>query len=433
MNSVWSSELQNLHNMLDLSKQHAAETTLPNLMQENFLAMQQHLLPNLHHIFTKYQHVHSTFPILAQKFPTAPVLITTWGEMERAITNLIAAIFLATPYYEALPKPKEPAPIEVIVGKHLLPLIQQPTLIPRMEEVRKKLVERFGFPFPKITFKDDQTFQPHHYQIVINGVAYKGTILATQQLAISTKGDFPTIQGIECTDPIFGLPAKWINSIFVDLARNQSCIVLSPIGVIIAHLERLLRQRYADFFTSKELATLIKQEHDLASVYLRLPKSALIQIFRTCVRSQIPLTSFSLMLSRLLELQNEAPEDMKENADYLYVQLRQYFPPEPLTQAFKEGKILCLAFSENASNQLLGSLEIEEELIYLPDAQVTVRTISENYLPIRAQSPFVLCPDFIIPALLRQFDRNDLSIPLVMQSEIPEHITIEYCAEDIIL
>ena len=419
--------------MLDLTKQHGKEATLPNLMQENFLGIQQQLLPNLHHIFTKYQHVHSTFPLLAQKFPIEPILVTTWGELELAITNLIAAIFLATPYYEAMPKPKEPEPIEVIVGKHLLPLIQQPTLIPRMDEVRKKLMQRFGFPFPKITFRDDQTLQPHHYQIVINGIEYKGTVLATQQLAISTKGDFPNIQGIECTDPIFGLPSKWINSIFADLARKQSCIVLSPIGVIVAHLERLLRQRYADFFTSKELSRLVKKEHDLASVYLSIPKYSLIQIFRTCVRSQIPLTNFSLMLTRLLEIRDLAPEGMTENADYLYVQLRQYFPPEPLTTALKEGKIICLAFSEKASNALLASLEIEEELIYLSSAQSTVRTISEYYLPVRNQSPFVLCPDFIVPALLRQFERNALSVPLVMLSEIPEHISIEYCGEEISL
>lgn len=433
MNSVWSDELQSLHNMLDLAKQHAAETTLPNLMQENFLGMQQHLLPNLHHIFQKYEQSNSSFALLAQKFPSTPVLVSTWGDLERALLNLIAAIFLATPYYEAVPTPNKPHPIEVIVGKQLLPLIKQPTLIPRMEEVRKKLVEKFGFPFPKITFRDDQSFQPHHYQIIINGIEYKGTILATQQLAISTNGDFPNIQGIECTDPIFGLPSKWINSIFSDLARKQSCIVLSPMGVIVAHLERLLRQRYAYFFTSDELAKLIKKEHDLASVYLTITKNSLIQLFRACVRSQMPLIDFSLILSKLLDIQKLAPDDMKENADYLYVQLRQLFPPEPLIQTFKEGKILVLTFSKESENKMMSNLEIEEELIYLPDPQSIVRSISEHYLPLRTQSPFILCPDFVVPALLRQFERNALSIPLVMQSEIPEHIMIERCDDEISL
>jgi hypothetical protein len=132
-----------------------------------------------------------------------------------------------------------------------------------------------------------------------------------------------------------------------------------------------------------------------------------------------------------LEIQRLAPDDMKDNADYLYVQLRQFFPPEPLLQTFKEGKILCLTFSKESENQMMDNLEIEEELIYLPDPQSIVRAISEHYLPLRSQSPFILCPDFVVPALLRQFERNSLSIPLVMQSEIPEHITIERCKDEI--
>ena len=108
------------------------------------------------------------------------------------------------------------------------------------------------------------------------------------------------------------------------------------------------------------------------------------------------------------------------------------YPPRPVTKQFNTGKLNAITFTEQTSNAIMNLLDVEENNIYLPGhSQQIVRAIAQHYLQVRSKSPVVICPDFSLPPLLRQFDRNGLALPLVMASEIPSHIQIDLCIEPI--
>ena len=430
--SAWSEELETLYKTQELCGQHGANSEVPELIAQNFTTLQGTLLPKLHGVFTDNQEANPTFSVLSAQFPTTPVHTETWGAMHTAIGNLILAMHLALPFVE------EPLFMETVdtdlypeyemitvsVGNELLRTIQSPELPVRLQQLREKLEDLFGFPFPKIKFTDDATLDGHAYTISIAGQLRQGVALHNKLLAISTKGTFPSVQGIECTDPIFGLPAKWITSMFERTAKQQGCVVLSPLAAIISHVERLLRLQYHTLLTGEVLTNLIKEHRDVASMFIALPKEEWLSIFKHCLRTQIPLVDLPRMLDAVLEMQEELEPEVAQNGDYLYIALRLKFPPRNLNGLLEKGKLSVLQFSEALQNRLIGELDIAEGRMRVPHFAPLLQTLKTAMLATRDQTPSLLCPDVLVPDITRRLERQGFAITVVMESEVPEHVQV---------
>ena len=430
--SAWSEELESLYKTQELCAQHAAGDRVPDLIGNSFVGLQGVLLPKLQQVFVDNQQDNPTFAQLSAQFPTEPVYTSTWGELNKAIGNLILAMHLALPFVkeplfeERFTDPLYPEyeMITVSVGKDLLTTIQSPDLPVRLQQLREKLEHLFGFPFPKIKFTDDSDLDHHAYTIGIAGQLRKGVALHNKQLAISTKGEFPAVQGIECTDPIFGLPSKWITSMFERTAKQQGCVVLSPLAVIISHIERLLRLQYHSLLTGDVLTALIKQHRDVASMFIALPKEEWVSIFKHCLRTDISLVELPRMLDAVRAIQQELEPEIAENGDYLYIALRLQFPPSTLKGLLEKGKLPAIQLSDEIQNTLIGGLDIGEGRMRVPHFDDLLQTIKTAMLATREQNPVLLCPDVLVPDISRRLERQGFAITVIMESEVPEHVQV---------
>lgn len=430
--SAWSEELETLYKTQDLCGKHASHSDVPELIAQNFTTLQGVLLPKLHTIFVEHKEANPAFHQLSVQFPTAPIYTTTWGEMHTAIGNLILAMHLALPYIDEPLYLEEINPeiypehemITVSVGKDLLTTIQSPDLPVRLQQLREKLEELFGFAFPKIKFTDDARLDAHAYTISIAGQLRQGIALHNKLLAISTKGEFPMVQGIECTDPIFGLPAKWIMSMFERTAKQQGCVVLSPLAAIISHVERLLRLQYHTLLTGEVLTNLIKTHRDVASMFIAADKETWLEVFKHCLRTQITLVDLPRMLDAVLNIQKELEPEIQHNADYLYIALRLRFQPRNLNPLFEKGKLSVLQFSEALQNTLIGDLDVAEGRMRVPYFEDLLQVLKTAMLATREQNPVLLCPDVLVPDITRRLERQGFAITVVMESEVPEHVQV---------
>ena len=235
----------------------------------------------------------------------------------------------------------------------------------RLQQLREKLEDLFGFPFPKIKFTDDADLDGHAYTISISGQLRQGVALHNKLLAISTKGQFPSVQGIECTDPIFGLPAKWITSMFERTAKQQGCVVLSPLAAIISHVERLLRLQYHTLLTGEVLTNLIKEHRDVASMFIAFPKKSG-SPFSSIVCEHKSHSLISLECSMLYWKSKKSwNQKSLQNGDYLYIALRLSFHLGT-SRALGKRKLFVLQFSETLQNTLIGELDIAEGRMRVP-------------------------------------------------------------------
>jgi flagellar biosynthesis protein FlhA len=102
------------------------------------------------------------------------------------------------------------------VGYRLISMVDQNQngeLLRRVKGVRRKFAQDIGFLPPVVHIKDNLELKPSEYRITLKGVEVgTGESHSGQFLAINPGMVTGPLDGMETTDPAFGLPATWIES-----------------------------------------------------------------------------------------------------------------------------------------------------------------------------------------------------------------------------
>jgi flagellar biosynthesis protein FlhA len=153
-------------------------------------------------------------------------------------------------------------PLEVKVGQNLIRLVSgtDVQLLDRIAALRKQFALESGFVAPKVRIKDDYRLEPNAYEISIFGVAVAhGLLLPDRSLAIHSGGERRKLDGIETTDPAYGLPAVWILEDQREPARQAGYTLVDPTTVAITHLGEVLRQHSSALLTRTETERLLNR------------------------------------------------------------------------------------------------------------------------------------------------------------------------------
>jgi flagellar biosynthesis protein FlhA len=152
--------------------------------------------------------------------------------------------------------------LEVKVGQNLIKLVSGPEvqLMDRVVAFRKQFALESGFVVPKVRIKDEHRLEPNAYQICIFGVTVaSGQLLPDRLLAIHSGGERAKLEGVETTDPAYGLSAVWILEDQRQAAREAGYTLVDPTTVLITHLSEVLRQNSASLLTRAETERLLNR------------------------------------------------------------------------------------------------------------------------------------------------------------------------------
>jgi flagellar biosynthesis protein FlhA len=151
-------------------------------------------------------------------------------------------------------------PIEVNLGSHWVPIINQPdsVFMERIVAFRKQHAQEYGIVLPRVRFRDATRLQPNRYEIVLDGVpCAKGEARVDRILAIHPTGDVRSIPGDVTRDPTYGLPALWIEEHQRDAALAGKFTLVDPSTVFLTHLTEVLRRESATLLTRAETEKLL--------------------------------------------------------------------------------------------------------------------------------------------------------------------------------
>ncbi|VAW93453.1 Flagellar biosynthesis protein FlhA [hydrothermal vent metagenome] len=147
------------------------------------------------------------------------------------------------------------------VGYRLIPMVdkaQGGQLMSRIKGVRKKLSQELGFLIPSVHIRDNLELPPTGYRITLLGVTVgEAEIQPDKELAINPGQVFGSLQGIETTDPAFGLDAIWIANNQRDQAQTLGYTVVDPNTVIATHLSQLLQTHAHELLGHEEVQQLL--------------------------------------------------------------------------------------------------------------------------------------------------------------------------------
>jgi flagellar biosynthesis protein FlhA len=173
----------------------------------------------------------------------------------------------------AAPRPLNPAgagdphealaidPLELVIGFGLVPLVDAAaggTLLSRVGAVRRQLAAQLGTVVPKVRIHDEVGLGSHEYALKVRGTEVaRGRVMAGHQLALDPGDAFGKVQGVETTEPAFGLPATWIADGARAEAEALGYTVVDAESVLVTHLTETIRAHVAELLTRQDTRELL--------------------------------------------------------------------------------------------------------------------------------------------------------------------------------
>jgi flagellar biosynthesis protein FlhA len=269
----------------------------------------------------------------------------------------------------AVLKTLQPDPLELEVGYGLIPLVEggaSPggSLLARITLLRRQIAQELGFVIPTVRVRDNLELGAYQYRIKLRGVQVaSGEVRPNMYLVLygAARGAVPEIPGEDTKEPVFGLPARWIEAGFRDQAELSGHTVVDPAGVIITHLSETVKALAAELLTRQDVRQLLDQ---LKSRYPALVEELipdqlslgeLQRVLQNLLRERVPIRDLVTILeavSPLLKTTRD-PDQLSEAARQGLCRL--------ISQQLAEGgRIIGFALGPGLQELLLNSLTTSE-------------------------------------------------------------------------
>ena len=214
------------------------------------------------------------------------------------------------------PAPQDPMqdllqvdPIELEVGYALIPLIDEAQggdLLERISLLRKQAAQDLGILVPPIRIRDDIRLPANEYVVKVRGAEIaRAEVLPRFLMALDTGAVLGPIDGMDTTDPSFGMPAKWITAPARIEAEAAGWVVVEPSTVVATHLMESLKGHAAELLGRQdvqEMVDALKKTHPALVEELvpaRLSLGILHRVLQRLLRERVPIRDLVTILEAL--------------------------------------------------------------------------------------------------------------------------------------
>lgn len=168
--------------------------------------------------------------------------------------------------------------IEMEFGYALISLVdasQGGDLLDRVVMIRRQCAMDLGIIVPIVRLRDNIQLGTKEYVINIKGLEVaRGEVLPDHYLALKPEEVDDPIDGIETTEPAFGLPALWISEKDREKAELKGYTTIDVPSVISTHLMEVIKQHAHELLGRQQVKILIDnlKQHQPALVEEVVPK-----------------------------------------------------------------------------------------------------------------------------------------------------------------
>ena len=308
--------------------------------------------------------------------------------------------------------------ISIELGADLAPLLVVPLaeqFLDRIGEVRRALAAEIGVVLPGVRLRDDLAREPVTYAIrVRDELAGEGTIFLDKVLAVADRVVLEGLAGEERTEPVYGLPAKWIDPPAREAAMRAGALVFDPISVIGSHLAEVARENAPALVGRQELQTLLE--------HLRATVPALVKEIGS---DALPLATLHKTFALLLR-ERAWPRDPVAALEAIVDSSAHTREPRDLAEAARRAIVPQLLRRRNTTvlEALIVGAEVQlrtEE----PEFAVAIRRRVEAYRQeVPRERSALVCTATLRPLLADFLLRCGLRIPVYSYSELPPQVQL---------
>jgi len=273
--------------------------------------------------------------------------------------------------------------VSVHVGVRLISMVdprKNSTIFERIGALRRGFAQQLGIVIPLVRLRDDISLEPNSYEIRLSEIPVaKGRLEPEMYLAIDPGTVQNKVQGIETTEPVYGLPALWITSANKEKAELNGYTVIDAESVFITHLSETLKKHAEELLTREDVQLLVDRLRknqpslvgEVAGTDSQVSIGLLQRVLKNLLKDGIPIRELTVILESLAE---NAPKT--KNATTLTEVVRKSLN-RTITEQYKDetGKISAITLEPAFEHQIASTLRQEagEITLALP-AEVAMET-----------------------------------------------------------
>jgi len=317
-------------------------------------------------------------------------------------------------------------PLELALSPDLVDLVDPASgdLLDRVRALRRKMALELGIVMPPVRTRDDLDLPLSAYAIRISGVdaasgqAPPGTVLA---IGDALQG----LPGRAGTEPVFGLPGKWVPAELHYQAEMTGATVVDRASVIITHLAEVVRQNASRLLGRedvRQLADMVKRTHPIVVEELTpalLSLGQVQKVLQSLLDEGVPIRDL-VRIFEALSLRAKLSTDH----DGLVEAVRAALGPAIAAQHTAGGTLSVLTLDPQLEHALLESLRPGESGTYLAidsmraEAMIADITALATAAEERGVSPVLACSPQLRPPLHRLLRSGARREPVLSYSEI---------------
>jgi flagellar biosynthesis protein FlhA len=201
--------------------------------------------------------------------------------------------------------------LKIELGFGLLGFINETSgrkLTDQVKAVRRQIASEFGFVVPQVRIIDNLELNSEEYRILVKEVvAGRGSLRPRLHLAMDTSGSAPQMAGEKVTEPVFGLPAVWVDDQTRELAAMQGYTLVDAATVLTTHFTEIVKENMAEMLTFGGVKSLVedlpKQQKALVDDITpgQITMSGIQRVLQNLLRERVTIRDLSTILEAIAE------------------------------------------------------------------------------------------------------------------------------------
>jgi len=274
--------------------------------------------------------------------------------------------------------------VSVNVGVRLVSMVdprKNSAIFDRIGALRRKFAQQLGVIIPLVRLKDNMNIEPNSYEIRFSDVPVaKGKLKPNMLLAMDSGTVRNKIEGVQTTEPVYGLPALWIDKNKKEEAEINGYTVIDPESVFITHLSETIKNHCDELLSREDVQILVdrlrKNQPSLVGDVISelVPMGLLQRVLKNLLKEGIPIRE----LTSIVECLGECATKTK-NPETLTEMVRKILSRH-ITEQYKQpdNKIKAITLEPSLEHYLSSNLQQQNDTLVLSLPAEVIMDISRK-------------------------------------------------------
>jgi flagellar biosynthesis protein FlhA len=307
-------------------------------------------------------------------------------------------------------------------------------LLERVTGVRKTFAAEMGVIVPPIRLRDNLQLEANQYRFVLKGNPIaQGELMPGQWLAMNAANSKTVLKGLPTVEPVFKLPATWVNDAERKNAEVNGYTVVDAASVLVTHLSETVKRNCHEILSRQDVQTLLdnlKQTHPTVVTELipaQLNVGQVQRVLQNLLAEGISIRNLASILEKVSDYAG-----VTKNPDELSEHARRSLGPQ-IVKPFQadNGSLQAITLDPRLEQQIAQGMRqtpTEISLMMEPKlARHVVDTLSQKIqqLLTAGQPPIIMCAPQIRLAFRRFFETTFADLTVLSYAEVPSRIQIQ--------